>query len=143
MIAAEKAMGLYTQKVYGDLKKEMDAIGEKTRELLQVETAKGGKAASYGASATTTVLNAMFDIDKYFALIVDDNPTRHGRLSPGHKIPVKSKADFMAEQPAVTFIAAWRFADMIVSRNQAYLDAGGKFVVPLPTFKVITKDGNE
>jgi SAM-dependent methyltransferase len=142
MIADEKAMGLYTHKVYDDLKTEIDAIGAKTRALLQAETAKGGKAASYGASATTTVLNAMFDIDKYFSLIVDDNPSRQGRLSPGHKIPVKSKADFMAEKPTVTFIAAWRFADMIIARNKAYLDAGGTFIVPLPTFRTVTSSGN-
>lgn len=142
MITEEKAMGLYTPKVYEDLKKEMDSVGEKTRAILQAEIAKGGKAASYGASATTTVLNAMFDIDQYFSMIVDDNPARQGRLSPGHKIPVVSKADFMAAQPAVTFIAAWRFADMIISRNQPYLQAGGKFVVPLPAFRVVSLSGN-
>lgn len=138
MIADEVAAGLYTKHVYDELKREMDGIGDKTRAILQAEIAKGGKVASYGASATTTVLNAMLDIDRFIKMIVDDNPARQGRLSPGSRIPVISKADLMAEMPAVTFVAAWRFADLIISRNQPYLDAGGKFVVPLPAFRIVT-----
>jgi SAM-dependent methyltransferase len=143
MIAEERAIGLYDRKVYDDLKKEMDLIGEKTRSILGAEVAKKVAVASYGASATTTVLNAMFDIDKYISFIVDDNPVRQGRLSPGAKIPVKSKADFLAANPPVTFIAAWRFADMIISRNKEYLDGGGRFIVPLPVFKVVSRNGVE
>ena len=142
LVVEEESMGLYTDKVYQDLKREMDGVGQNTRAILKEAIAKGGKAASYGASATTTVLNAMFDIDQYLSFIVDDNPARQGRLSPGHKIPIKSNADFLTANPSVTFIAAWRFADMIISRNKAYLEAGGIFVVPLPVFRVVTLNSN-
>jgi hypothetical protein len=79
----------------------------------------------------------MFQINQYISFIVDDNPARQGRLSPYHKIPVKSKDFLVKETPVVTFISSWRFADMIIKNNQAYLDKGGIFLVPLPEFKVI------
>jgi SAM-dependent methyltransferase len=140
MISDENTRGLYTHEMYEDLRKEMEIIGEKVRKVLQAEIARGGKVASYGASATATVLNAMLDLDQFIAMIIDDNPARQGRLSPGSRIPVKSRAELMAEMPKVTFIAAWRFADLIISRNQPYLRAGGKFVVPLPAFRVVSAD---
>lgn len=138
MIAEEKAMGLYTPEIYERLKSEMDLVGENSRAVLELEFAKGNTLACYGASATTTVIRAMFDIDKYFALIVDDNPSRNGRLSPGSRIPVRSKAEFLEAMPSITFIGAWRFAELIISRNRAYLEAGGKFLVPLPDFRIVT-----
>jgi SAM-dependent methyltransferase len=138
-IDAEESLGLYGDKAYSDLKREMDALGDKTRQVLQSTIEKGGTVASYGASATATVLNAMFDINKYFSFIVDDNAARQGRLSPGVKIPVVSNSEFHAKMPTVTFISSWRFADMIIARNQAYLDNGGKFITPLPEFRIIEK----
>lgn len=141
MIADEIEFRLYDPQTYAALKKELDAVGERARKVLQEATDRRAQVASYGASATTTVLNAMFEIDKFISFIVDDNPVRQGRVSPGFKIPVVSNAEFLAANPAVTFIAAWRYADVIVSRNQAYLDGGGQFVVPLPAFRVVSKVG--
>ena len=141
MILAEETVGLYRHEVYVALKQEMETIGLKTRVMLEAEVSKGGKVACYGASATSTVITSIFDVNKYFSLIVDDNPIRQGRLSPGYKIQVKSNSEFLAENPAITFIAAWRFADMIISRNKLYLATGGAFIVPLPAFKVVGRGG--
>ena len=140
MIADERSMGLYSHEIYDDLKKEMNTVAEKTRAALENEIEQGNSVASYGASATTTVLRAMLGIDMYLGMIIDDNPARQGRLSPGFKIPVKSSADLVESMPSVTVIAAWRFADLIISRNLQYIKAGGKFVVPLSTFRIVTAD---
>ena len=137
MIESEIKAGLYAPETYQRLKAEMDAIGAKSRQILEKTIASGNKAASYGASATATVLNHMFDINSFFSFIVDDNPTRQGRLSPGFKIPVKAKTELLSSMPAVTFISSWRFADMIVERNKAYLEAGGQFIIPLPEFRIV------
>ena len=140
MISEEDEAGLYTQEVFDSLKNEMDVLGRETRLILQSEIEQGRKVASYGASATTTVLNAILGVDPLITVIIDDNPARQGRLSPGHRIPVKSGEALKSEMPAVTLIAAWRFAELIISRNQDYLSRGGKFLVPLPNFRVITHD---
>ncbi len=34
-------------------------------------------------------------------------------------------------------ILAWIYADPILRRNKAYIEAGGRFVAPLPDMKVI------
>ena len=48
----------------------------------------GHLIASYGASATSTVLLKLLGIEKYVSFIIDDNLDRQGRLSPGDLIPV-------------------------------------------------------
>ena len=40
---------------------------------------------------------------------------------------------------ALVVALAWRFADQMMAKHQTFLADGGKFVVPLPTFRVIEK----
>lgn len=140
LIEDEIATGLYLKKTYVNLKEQINILGEKVRLTLEEEISKGRVVASYGASATTTVLNAILGIDEYISFIIDDNPSRQGRVSPGYKRPVVSREVLAARNFPVVFISAWRFADLIIMRNQDFLEAGGVFIVPLPVFKIISKD---
>ncbi len=149
MIGDEVLGRLYCHATYARLGAEFQAIGAELHAFCDDEIQRRDAArandlaihratfASYGASATATVLNAMFDINKYFSFIVDDNPARHGRLSPGARILVKPRSALVDLMPTYTIISSWRFADMIIARNQDYLAAGGKFIVPLPTLRVV------
>ncbi len=38
-------------------------------------------------------------------------------------------------------ILAWIYAEPILKRNQAYLETGGQFLVPLPEPQMIDRDG--
>ena len=106
---------------------------------LKTLLAKGGQLAGYGAAATSTVLTALLEVDPQLSFIIDDNPLRQNRLSPGYMLPVLGSDSLLREKPAVVFLSAWRFAKEIIARNQAYLDAGGIFLVPLPHMEIIRK----
>jgi len=138
-IENEISAGLYDSNTYQSLKLNIDKIGSEVGDILSKIIKDGGTIASYGASATSTVLNYLFDINKYFSFVVDDNASRQGRLSPGVRLVVKSKDALLAENPTAVFISAWRFADMIIERNAAYIDQGGIFIVPLPEIRVVKK----
>ena len=71
------------------------------------------------------------------SFIIDDNPVRQNRFSPGHHIPVVSSRALAEKKPDYVIILVWRFADMIIQKNQAYLKQGGHFIVPLPELKVV------
>jgi hypothetical protein len=45
------------------------------------------------------------------------------------------------EKPDIVVILAWIYADPILKRNEAYLGAGGKFLVPLPEPRIVDKAG--
>lgn len=140
LIAEENHQGLYTIDLYGQLSDKIHRLAVASKAAVSEANTRTGAVGSYGASATSTVLNYMLDLNQYFAAIVDDNPLRQGRLSPGYHIPVISGEALLASDIRVVFISAWRFADLIVQRNSEFLKSGGTFINPLPDFKII-KDG--
>ena len=139
MIADEKAIGLYDPATYARLATAMDSVKTEVHAALKALTANGGKVAGYGASATSTVLTAMLEVDPQLSFVIDDNPLRQNRMSPGFVLPVLGSHSLVRERPAVVFLSAWRFAKEIIARNQAYLDDGGVFLVPLPHLEIVRK----
>lgn len=137
LIKKEEAAGLYNPKTYEKLKSEITIQALELNKYLEQIKKDGGKIFSYGASATATVLNYLFDINKYFTFVIDDNHKRQNRFSPGVQIPVVSKDVINKDNPKAIVISSWRFANMIIQNNVEYLNNGGQFIIPLPEFKII------
>ena len=93
---------------------------------------EGKNIAAYGASNTTTTLFYYFGLAEYIPYIVDDNPIKIGSYSPGLHLPVLSPAVIYEQKPDCIFIAAWRFANLIIERHPQYADIGGQWFIPLP-----------
>jgi hypothetical protein len=85
-----------------------------------------------------TTLMYHFGLGEYLDYLVDDNPAKQGTLSPGYHLPVypSSHLTDAAHRPSHVLVLAWRFADMIISRQQAFATQGGRFIVPLPDVQV-------
>src|SRR5580692_11502020 len=82
-----------------------------------------------------------FELEKRISFIVDDNPLKQGRFSPGAHIPVLPSSELGAKRPDIVVILAWIYAEPILKRNQTYLEAGGQFLVPLPEPQTIDRGG--
>jgi hypothetical protein len=108
---------------------------------LDKAIAEGKTVAAYGASTTTTTLLYHFELEKRIKFIVDDNPLKQGRFSPGAHLPVLPSSELATKRPDIIVILAWIYAEPILKRNQAYVDAGGRFLVPLPEPKIIDRGG--
>lgn len=132
LILLEESSGLYALSTYESLTAEISAIGHALRERLIQLHARGASIAAYGASATGTVLLHHFDVGKFVNYIIDDNPDRQGRLSPGHKIPVVSSDVLTSNPPDCVLILAWRFARQIIEKHAGFSSSGGHFIIPLP-----------
>ena len=62
----------------------------------------------------------------------DTTPIKQGKLSPGAHIPVRPYADFAARYPEYALLFAWNHAGEILAKEQAFKQAGGKFIVYVP-----------
>jgi SAM-dependent methyltransferase len=93
---------------------------------------RGRTLAGYGASVGVTTLLYYFDLGDTLSFLVDDNPVRHGRFTPGHHIPVLPAAALYDHRPDDVLLLAWRYADPIIEKHVAYKKAGGRFILPLP-----------
>ena len=98
---------------------------------------QGKLIAGYGASHSVTTLVFHFGLGGMIDFLVDDNPLKQGRFSPGCHLPVLSPDALCKQAPSYTLILPWRFADSIIKKHSSYLGKGGHFVLPLPALKVV------
>ncbi len=96
------------------------------------------RIAAYGAPAKSTTLLHYFHLGKEtLDFIVDDSPFKVGLFTPGTHIPVVATKQLYVQKPDYVLILAWNFADSIMTIHKKYKDFGGKFIIPVPTPKVI------
>ena len=94
--------------------------------------------AAYGAAAKGVVLANTCSLDaERVRFAADRNPYKQGKLFPGVRIPVVSPETLRTQRPDYCLLFAWNIAEEIVAQQQAYREAGGRFVVPLPEPTVI------
>ena len=68
--------------------------------------------------------------------IAERNPDKYGLYTPGTGIRITDEAEMRAAKPDYLVVLPWHFLAEFLEREHAYLEAGGKIVVPLPEFKV-------
>ena len=123
-------------------KKFNEKINKKKNDLLNLLKRLKGKKnfiIGFGASHSTTILTYHFELRQFLSLIVDDNKLKHNLFSPGYHIPVVSTEAIYKKKPDFVLILAWQHQKKIVLKHIKYLNQGGKFIIPLPTLKVIDK----
>ncbi len=83
----------------------------------------------YGAAAkTTTLLNYFGITTKHFKFIVDDNPLKHNKFTPGTKIPIKSSENIYKTNIDYIFLLSWNFSQSIIAKHKRFVKNGGIFL---------------
>lgn len=138
LLARERALGMLEAGYYVEFSERVWALKTELVYLLQRLKREGKRIAAYGASAKgSTLLNA-FGIGSHVIDFVADRSTlKQGLYTPGSRIPIVSP-DVLAERaPDFALLLTWNFSDEVLAQQTAYRDAGGKFIVPLPTVRVV------
>lgn len=137
LLGEEERLGLDREKTYRDLASRIDDRRDALRELLVSLKDEGKRLAGYGAPAKATTLMHHFGLGPdVIEFIVDDSPWKQGLFSPGLHVPVLSSSEIYERRPDYLVVLAWNFAQPIMEKHQAFRDAGGHFVVPLPELSV-------
>jgi hypothetical protein len=134
-LGREEAAGLYDPATYRAYIARVNQLRDRTVAYLRECKARGATVAGYGASATVTTLMHHFQIGELIDFLVDDNPLRHGTVSPGYRVPVLPPQALYEKKPDVVIVLAWRFGRAILERHTAHLHQGGTWVVPLPVWQ--------
>jgi hypothetical protein len=137
---SEKMLRLEELDTYGALAKRIHAERQTTLDFLTQERAKGKKIHGYAAytKGNTTLQYYGITTDLVDA-IADRNPTKWGKSTVASGIPVISEEESRNLKPDYYFVLAWHFLNEFVSREHEFLERGGKFVVAMPHFKVISR----
>lgn len=102
---------------------------------LAAARADGLPVIGYGASHSTTTLLYALGIETEVDVIVDDNPAKHGRFSPGTGVPVVSSEMLDAGVSACIVVLAWQHGPRI---RDALRTAGfkGTVITPFPKLSI-------
>jgi len=138
MLGFEARIGLYRKETFVAYADKIQDLKAQTLDFLIAAKRDGKSIAGFGASITCTTLTYHFGIGKYLDYLVDDNPAKQDRFSPGIHLPVLPSSTLNERKPDYVIILAWRFADTIIKKNKTYLRNGGEFLIPVPEFKICT-----
>ena len=137
-LAYEEVMGLANHDTYVEFFKKIESLKHQTMNFLESAKSKGKKIWGYGASTKGNTLLQYFGIDyRLVDAIAERQPTKYGLRTTGTEIPIKSESDFRKARPDYCLVLPWHFINEFKNREKKYLDQGGKFIVPCPTFEII------
>ena len=137
-ITAEEDLGLDRVGTFRQFGERITELGSRLRSELESISEAGKTIAAYGAPAKATTLMYHFQLNAaQIEFIVDDSEWKQGLYSPGLHIPVVASSEIYRQRPDCLLVLAWNFADPIISKHQAFRDAGGTFIVPLPEMRLI------
>jgi hypothetical protein len=135
----ERERGLDRSETYVAFGQKIAEIKERLGLLIRGIKSRGGSIAGFGAPTKATTLLSHFDLGEALDFLVDENPLKQNLLSPGHHIPVFDQTAIYTRKPDYVVVLAWNFAPDIMRRHRAYLDEGGRFVLPMPTPTIVSK----
>lgn len=134
----EANLKLDDKKTYDALVKRILDAKEQVVALIKQEVAKGKKVHGYAASTKgNTTLQFYGLTPDLVEAIADRNPQKWGKFTVGTLIPVLSEENSRDQKPDYYFVLAWHFLPEFIHREDVFLKHGGKFIVPMPEFRVI------
>ncbi|GGD72122.1 class I SAM-dependent methyltransferase [Croceicoccus mobilis] len=133
LLAEERAIGIASGEYFDGFAQEVELLRDKLVDMIEGLRASGRSIAAYAASAKGATLLDYCGIDRrHISFVADRNSHKQGRMMPGAHIPILPAEALFEERPDYTLLLAWNFADEIIAQQAAYLEAGGKFIIPLP-----------
>jgi hypothetical protein len=133
VLAEEADAGLHEVDGYLQLESRTQAIRQELLRFLLACRAEGKRVVGYGAPGKgNTLLNYAGIRADLLEYIVDRNPYKHGRFTPGTRIPIFDPARLSQDRPDVVLALPWNL-ERELTEQLAYIgDWGGELYFPLP-----------
>ncbi|WP_135211579.1 class I SAM-dependent methyltransferase [Vitreimonas flagellata] len=138
LLEQEDRMGLSTPRPYREFEERVFRHREDLGRLVKGLVADGKRVLGYGASTKGNVLLQFCGLGATeIPAIAEVNEEKFGRFTPGTHIPIVSEQDARAMNPDYLLVLPWHFKDGIIRREQKYLEAGGKLILPFPEIEIV------
>ena len=144
VLRIEEQAGLHDVDGYLQLQPRTEAVRhELLRFLLDCHDA-GKRVVGYGAPGKgNTLLNYCGIRSDLLEYTVDRNPYKHGRFTPGTRIPIHDPAQIDKDRPDVVIALPWNLEAELTAQLGYIAEWGGQLVFPLPTLHVADLTGSE
>ncbi len=140
----EARLGLSEHATYESFAENIREMRTEARDFISKEVKNGKTVYVYGASNRGNTILQYYGLDHtMIKKATDANPEKWGRKTVGTLIPIISKEEARRDEPDYFLVLPRHFLEEITRDEKEYLEKGGKFIVPLPHFRVVTKDRTE
>ena len=135
----ERTAGLDSPDGYLGLAERVAGIRDDLVSFLIEARRAGRRVVAYGAPGKgNTLLNYCGIRPDLLAYAADRNTFKHGRYTPGTRIPVVSPEHLIEDCPDDVLVLPWNLRDEITAQLTATLRPGTRLVWPLPELEVET-----
>jgi hypothetical protein len=108
------------------------------RELIIGLKRNGKRIAGVSAPAKgMTLLNYCELGPALLDFVTEKSKLKIGRYTPGQHLPVVSDDALLEQGCDYALLLAWNFAEEIMGNLKGFSDRGGKFIIPIPTPKIV------
>jgi hypothetical protein len=139
VLSDEKAAGLDGLESYAAFAEQVKETKRRLLEFLIAAKDAGQTIAGYGAPGKgNTLLNYCGIGTDLLDFTVDRNPYKHGKFTPGTRIPIFPVEKLQEAKPDIVLILPWNLVDEITEQHAYIRDWGGRFAVPIPRVQVVS-----
>ena len=137
-IKKEKQMGLLDEKLFKKFHKRIQNQKKEITTIIHKNITKKNKIlVGYGAPAKVTTFSYVFNLGtKSIRHIVDDNPLKQKKYTPGKNIKIISFEELKKINFDYIIILAWNFAPSIIKKLRQSIKKPFKIIVPFPKVSI-------
>ncbi|MQA59921.1 MAG: methyltransferase domain-containing protein [Actinophytocola sp.] len=138
VLAREKAAGLHDVTGYVGFAERVAKLRRELLSFLIAAAERGQSVVGYGAPGKgNTLLNYCGIRPDLLGYTVDRNPYKHGKFTPGMRIPVLPPARMAQDRPDYVLILPWNLRDEIADQLSCVHEWGGRLIVPVPNVEIV------
>jgi len=138
VLEREKSAGLHELSGYTEFAERVTRVRLDLLKFL-IEARNDGKTVvGYGAPGKgNTLLNHCGIRTDLLQYTVDRNPYKHGRFTPGTRIPVLPPERIDADRPDYVLVLPWNLREELTEQLSHIGNWGGKLVFPIPHLEIV------
>ncbi|MGH3432206.1 MAG: class I SAM-dependent methyltransferase [Thermocrispum sp.] len=138
VLAAEKAAGLHELSGYADFGARVAKVRRDLTGFLVTAAEQGKRVVGYGAPGkANTLLNHCGIRTDLLAYTVDRNPYKHGRFTPGTRIPILPPERIAEDRPDYVLVLPWNLRAELTEQLAYVGQWGGRLVFGIPQLEIV------
>lgn len=133
VLRIEEEAGLHQADGYLQLRPRTETVRHELLRFLLDSRDEGKRVVGYGAPGKgNTLLNYCGIRSDLLEYTVDRNPYKHGRFTPGSRIPIHDPVQIDKDRPEVVLALPWNLEAELTEQLAYIAEWGGQLVFPLP-----------
>jgi hypothetical protein len=138
VLAREKAAGLHELSGYAEFSARVAGVRRDLLRFLVDAAEQGQSVVGYGAPGKgNTLLNHCGIRPDLLAYTVDRNPYKHGRFTPGTRIPILAPERIAEDKPDFVLVLPWNLRPELTAQLSYVGEWGGRLVFPIPRLEIV------